>query len=483
MRIAYLCNRFPAVSMTFVRREVAALRQLGVAVETFSIRRALPGDLLAPVDREAARTTYAVLPPKPLDLLGAHARALATRPLSYVRTLALSLRLGSGGARATLWRLFYFVEAIVVWNRCRRTGIRHLHAHFANVATDVALLCASFGDHPRSSRARDRWSWSFTLHGPVEFYDVYRAQLSQKIVRARFVICISDFARSQAMAFSEQSQWHKLHVVHCGVDPARWRPHDSCSHDEPASSDALHVLCVGRLISLKGQAVLIEALAQLRAEGRRLTATLVGDGVERDSLCELARREGVQELVEFAGSVGADRIREQFARADIFCLPSFAEGVPVVLMEAMAMELPVLSSRIMGIPELVRDGESGLLTAPGRVDQLAGALRCLADSAELRRRLGRAGRERVCAEYDIARSSERIAALLERYLSAPVVPASPGAPLSAPAESPSAGFPTSADLPLEPSSSREAVLPEGSRELSLALQNAGPPPGSDGKEV
>ncbi len=153
MRIAYLCNRYPAVSMTFVRREVAALRQLGVAVDTFSIRRALPGDLLAPVDREAARETYAVLPPKPLDLLGAHARALATRPLAYVRTLTLSLRLGSGGARATLWRLFYFVEAIVVWNRCRRDGIRHLHAHFANVATDVALLCASFGDHPRSSSA------------------------------------------------------------------------------------------------------------------------------------------------------------------------------------------------------------------------------------------------------------------------------------------------------------------------------------------
>jgi glycosyltransferase involved in cell wall biosynthesis len=460
MRVAYICNRYPAISMTFVRREVEGLRRLGVGVETFSVRRALRGDLLADEDRQAAASTYAVLPPKPAQLLAAHLLALVTRPLAYLRTLAFSLSLSSGGARAGLWRLFYFAEAIVVWRRCREQRVTHVHSHFANVATDVAMLCAHFADRPS-----ERWSWSFTLHGPVEFYDVHRSRLEQKIARARFVICISDFARSQAMAFAERSDWQKLHVVHCGVDPRRWRPSPRPPADGFAQAGSTHVLCVGRLISLKGHAVLIEAIARLRREGHDMTVTLVGDGPQREALEALARDRGVNDLTEFAGSVGQNRIRDFFARADVFCLPSFAEGVPVVLMEAMAMELAVVSSRIMGIPELIEHEVSGLLVAPGRTDELAAVLRRLSADERLRARLGRAGRERIVAEYEIGSSAARIAGLMERYgLGTPAAGSAGADPLAEVA------------TPAGPAVSREPAR-------SLVVQNAGPPPGSAGTEV
>jgi colanic acid/amylovoran biosynthesis glycosyltransferase len=505
MRVAYICNRYPAISMTFVRREIEGLRRLGIVVKTLSIRPPLSGDLLSPEDREAARSTYSVLPPKP-RLLRAHMLALATRPVSYARTLAFSLGLSSGGVRAGLWRVFYFAEAIAVWHRCRSENVRHIHSHFANVATDVAMLCAHFADRPN-----EQWSWSFTLHGPVEFYDVYRSQLSEKIARARFVICISDFARSQAMACSEETQWDKLHVVHCGLDPEQWRPPAAPSNagvdvgvaanaDADVPSSGVRVLCVGRLIALKGHAVLIEAVARLRADGLEVTATLVGDGAARGALEGLADRRAVADLIEFAGSVGQDRIRNYFARADVFCLPSFAEGVPVVLMEAMAMELPVVSSQIMGIPELVQDEVSGMLTPPGRADELAARLRRLAEGPELRAQLGRAGRAKVVAEYGIATSAERIASLMRRYcVAGPAADAdaswaSPGSPSFrteprdadplirlGPSSASATALPST--LPVDRLSASQSDSSSHDEMHSLAAQNAGPPPGSDVTEV
>jgi glycosyltransferase involved in cell wall biosynthesis len=441
MGLAYLCNRYPAISMTFVQREVQGLRDLGRPVQTMSIRSPLAGHLISTVDRESARSTYAVVPPRWTHLVRAHIRAFAARPWRYWRTLAFSLRLSSGGSRANLWRIFYFAESMMIWDRCQAEGLRHIHAHFANVATDVAMLCIYFADRPG-----DQWTWSFTLHGPVEFYDVYRAQLTEKIRHARFVICISDFARSQAMAFSQDTEWEKLHIVHCGVDPAAWKATPTISPQHPSSgSGRLRVLSVGRLIALKGHAILIEAVANLRSGGREVEATLVGDGPARAALEALAQSRGVADLVHFAGSVGQDHIRDYFTNADAFCLASFAEGVPVVLMEAMAMELPVITTRIMGIPELVEDGVSGLLMPPGRAETLGALLSTLAEDAALRKRLGRAGRQKVIAQFDTTRSASRLASVLRDY-----------------------GVLT--DLESATSAS-EPVSP-------LVLQNAGPPSGS-----
>lgn len=400
MRIGYLTSRYPAVSHAFLVREVRALRAAGVEVETLSIRRAADAELLSATDREENGTTFAVLPIPVTRLVAIHLSAFAGRPGRYLRTLVRALALAPPGLRGALWQLFYFAEAIVLWDHCRRAGVRHVHAQFADAATDAAMLLAHFGG--------PGWSWSLAVHGPVEFYDVRLYRLAEKLRSARLAVAISDFGRSQLMTLVPEERWADLHVVRCGIEPDVF---DVVDRSDREGGD-VEVLCVGRLIELKGQSLLVEAVAELRDRGVSVRATLVGDGPKRGDLARLARRRGVGDAVTFAGAVGQDAIREHYARADVFCLPSFAEGVPVVLMEAMAVGLPVVTTRIMGIPELVEDGVSGSLVAPGRLDELVRALEALAGDAGLRARLGAAGRAKVVSDYDVRRSGERLAAIL-----------------------------------------------------------------------
>ena len=287
---------------------------------------------------------------------------------------------------------------MAVWRRCTDRGIHHLHAQFTNQVTDLALLVTRY-----ESGATPPWTWSFTVHGPDEFYEVSRFNLRAKVESADFVVCISDFARSQLMAQVSEEHWGKLHVIHCGIDPEVFSP--------PAERDGagrLNVLSVGRLVPFKGQGLLIEALAELAGRGIDARATVVGWGENQAGLQSLAEELGVADRVTFTGALGQDEIRGHLEAADVFCLPSFAEGVPVSLMEAMAMELPVVSSRIMGIPELIEDGVSGRLIAPGNVGQLTAVLEGLAGDPAERRRLGQAGRERVIEHYAIDQSTAQL---------------------------------------------------------------------------
>jgi glycosyltransferase involved in cell wall biosynthesis len=267
--------------------------------------------------------------------------------------------------------------------------VRHIHAHHANVASDVALLAASLGG--------EGWSWSFTLHGPAELFAVAENRLPQKAELARFVICISDYARSQLMGMVGTEHWDKMRVVHCAVDLTRFRP-----VDRRPRAEVLQIVNVGRAVPEKGQAVLIQALAELARRGVEARLTVVGDGPQLAELRELADHLGLAGSVEFTGAVGQGEIVTYYERADVFAMPSFAEGVPVVLMEAMATGLPVVSTRITGIPELIDDGESGFLVRPGRADELASALeRVLGATAEERAEMGRAGRAKVEAEFAV----------------------------------------------------------------------------------
>ena len=230
--------------------------------------------------------------------------------------------------------------------------------------------------------------------------------------RADFVVCISDFARSQLMALVPEQHWSKI-----SHRPLRGRP--GClrhPRERRPRQTRLEILSVGRLVAVKGQALVIEAVSTLSSRGLDARATIVGAGPTRDRLEALAAELGVGDRVAFTGAVGQDRIRELYAAADVFCLPSFAEGVPVVLMEAMAMELPVVTSRIMGIPELVEDGVSGLLIAPGDVAGLDAALERLARDPAERRRLGEAGRSKIVAEYALDTSVERLEQLFAANL-------------------------------------------------------------------
>jgi glycosyltransferase involved in cell wall biosynthesis len=402
VRVAYVCSRYPAISHTFVLREVLALRRRGVTVDTFSIRRTASTDLLTAADNEAFDTTFAILPPGWLRFTVAHLRALALAPAAYAATLRRTLSLAPTGVRGRLWQVFYFAEAIVLAREVERRGVDHMHAHFANVGSDVALLAASFGE----AAGRGPATWSFTMHGPAEFYDVHQHRLREKVDAASFVACISDFCRSQLMGLVPTKEWDKLHVVHCGLVTADFSP-----GSERVAGGPLRVLNVARLTGVKGHPILLEAVAELRRDGHDVTLTILGDGPERERLDQIARELEIEDAVAMPGAVGQDRVRHELAHADVFCAPSFAEGVPVVLMEAMAMELPVVATRVMGVGELVEDGKHGQLVPPARADLLAAALASLAGDPDRRARMGAAGRRKVQAEFEQDASAVRLAEL------------------------------------------------------------------------
>lgn len=401
MRLAYLVSRYPLVSHTFILREVQALRRMGMTIDTYTVRRA--AELLSDEDREESLRTRALVPPRAADLLAAHLRALTKRPRRYASTLRLALALSAPGARALLWQVFYFGEAVLMWESCARNGTRHIHAHHANVASDVALLASHLGGRG--------WSWSFTMHGPTELFDVRAHRVAEKVERAHFVACVSEYARSQLMGLVGTREWEKLRVVRCGLDPARFAPVERAGREHPRE-----ILNVGRVVPVKGQALLLRAVAELARAGVDARLTLVGEGPQLPELEALADRLGIARRVEFAGAVGQGEIAAYYAHADVFAMPSFAEGLPVVLMEAMATGLPVVASRITGIPELVEEGVSGLLVAPGRLDELIAALaRLLREPAERRVQMGSAGRARVESEFAVDRTAAELRALFEAY--------------------------------------------------------------------
>ena len=416
MRCAYIASNYPAVSHTFILREVRALRALGVDVETVTIRRAPREEVLAAVDQEEDRRTHALLPASPVRVVLDHLRGFMHSPRAYASTLGTALRLSPGGRRATLWQLFYFAEAIMTWAWMHRTGVRHLHAHHGNVACDVALLTSHFGNAARDgSGAGERWTWSFTLHGPVELYEFTTLKLPEKARRADRVAATSDYVRSQLYAHLDPAEWPKIDVVRGGVDPAAFTRR---ARGAPGDGGGLRILNVARLAPVKGQLDLLAAVAELRRRGIETTLVIVGHGPMRETLEAEVRRRGLEDAVTIVGSVPPDQIHGYYEEADVFCLPSFAEGVPNVLMEAMAMGLPVVTTRLMGIPELVEDGVCGLLVAPARPDQLADALQRLAEEPDLRARLARAGREQVVAHYDIARTAREMRDLIAQAIRA-----------------------------------------------------------------
>lgn len=394
--VAYLTGEYPMVSHTFIQREIDGVRRAGVGVVPFAIRRPGPEHLTGPEERAAAAETFYVIEAarNPLRLLGAHLGCLVAAPGRYLAALRLALTGGGPGARAFLWQLFYFAEAGVLARALRRRGVRHIHNHFADSSCTVTMLAAALGGLP----------YSFTMHGPTEFFAAERWRLDLKIARARFVACISHFCRSQLMIFAAPEHWEKLRIVHCGVEPARYGA-ERAGRDGP-----VEIVTVCRLAPLKGVAVLLEALARSGAAGA-VRLTVVGDGPARAALERAAAARGLGGRVRFTGYRSQDQVAAHLAEADIFVLASFAEGVPVVLMEAMAGRLPVIATRVGGVAELVEDGVSGLLVAPSDAAGLADAIARLAADPALRARMGEAGRAKVAAEFDVDAEAARLAAL------------------------------------------------------------------------
>lgn len=412
---AYLVSRYPGVTHTFVVGEVLALRAAGVRVETASIRRVAAAEVLSETDREEHRRTRALLPVGPVRLARAHVRALAASPRTYVGTLVHALRLAPAGGRARLWQLFYFAEAALLWEWMREHELHHVHVHHADVAADVALLTCRLA---AGSEGR-AWTWSLTVHGPTDLLDAASHKLAVKAADAAAVVCISDFARREVQALLDPLTAAKLHTVRCGIDITAFRP----PPEGRGRGAGFTILCVAALSGRKGHHVLLDAFRRVLDAQPGTRLVLVGDGPERAALGARCAELRLTGAVRFAGAVGHDRLGEEYGRADAFCLPSFAEGIPTVLMEAMATGLPVVSTDVMGVPELVEHERSGLLVPPARADLLAHALLRLIDDAGLRDRLGHEGRRRVVTHYQRGAAVEALRAVLDPLLSAP--PADP----------------------------------------------------------
>jgi glycosyltransferase involved in cell wall biosynthesis len=404
--IAYLVSRYPAISHTFILNEVIRLKALGFRISVASINDPdRSPDAFTADEVTEARGTYYVKRSGVKGALIALASALARRPGSTFKGLFFALGLGGRDLGKIGFGLFYFIEALMVGRWMQREQLTHLHVHFATPASTVGLICKQIFPI----------GFSFMVHGPDEFYDAPGYRLAEKIEGADFVLAIGTFARSQLMKLSAPSQWTKFEVCPLGVDPDRFMPNEFREAPEPPE-----VICVGRLVPAKGQHILIQAMARLRDAGVSVRLRLVGDGPDRPSLEAQTRRLGLDDRIIFEGAVNADRVAALYQHADIFALASFAEGIPIVLMEAMAMEIPCVTTRITGIPELIRGDLDGILVAPSDDEELAEAIRRLVDDPALRRTLGRAGRERVIDRYHLGHNTERLAAIFRRRLATKV---------------------------------------------------------------
>jgi colanic acid/amylovoran biosynthesis glycosyltransferase len=396
--VAYLVNQYPKVSHTFIRREIQALERQGLTIERIALRgwdaQIADADDLG----EQARTRY-VLADGVLALAAAAVATALRAPVRLGRAFALALRMARGSPRPWPYHLAYLAEACRVVGWLRRSGAAHLHAHFGTNSAEVAMLARVLGGPP----------YSFTVHGPEEFDAPVALGLGEKIARSAFVVAISSFGRSQLYRWVAHSQWPKVEVVHCGLDDA--------FHSAPfgAAPAAPRLVCVGRLCEQKGQLLLLEATRRVVANGAALELVLAGDGEMRAELEAKIVALGLRDHVRITGWIDGGRVRDEILAARALVLPSFAEGLPVVIMEAMALRRPVISTFVAGIAELVRQGEDGWLVPAGDVAALAAAIEaCLATSPARLAEMGEGARARVLQRHSIDVEAAKLAALFAR---------------------------------------------------------------------
>ena len=398
MRLAYLCNLYPAVSHSFVRREIEAVERAGHQVHRFSIRRPR-ADLKDPADQREAGRTEVVLGQGGRLLLAALILTV-TRPIWTLRAIGAARKLSSSGLRAKIRHAAYWLEAAWLVRRVEALGVEHVHAHFGTNPAAVAAIIRAWGGPP----------FSFTVHGPDEFDAPITLSLPAKIGSASFVAAISSYGQSQLMRWSSPEDWRKIGLIRCGLDRDFLD-----AKPKPVAANSTEFVCVARLSPQKGLPLLIAACERLRASGARLSLTIIGDGEMRTALeADIARR-NLGDVITLAGVRTSAEIREHLNGCRAFVLPSFAEGLPVVIMEALALERPVISTAIAGIPELVDEGCGWLIPAGSEdalVDAMSVALHCSAEELAAK---GAVGRERVWQMHDADRNA---ATLLERLASA-----------------------------------------------------------------
>ncbi len=401
--VAYIMSRFPKLTETFVLDEILELEARKIRVEVFPLWRE-PATVLHPGARAVVDRAH-FLPTLDLSILGDNLRTLINQPHRYLSTLATLIVANRGSLRFLAGALAIFPKSVAFARRMKTLGVTHVHAHFASHPAAAAFVVGRLSG----------LSWSFTAHGS----DLHREQamLREKVAEAKFTIAISDYNRRFILERSQIEDASRVEVVHCGVDPIVYAYPPENEGTPPRTNRPFEIVCVGTLHAVKGQRHLISAAAQLSEHDLDWKLHLVGDGEDRDALTALARDLGIAHRIEFHGALDREGVRSVLRRADVSVVPSVPtsdgrrEGIPVVLMEAAACSLPLIASRLSGIPELVQDEVTGLLVDPGNADELAGALLRLARNKPLREQLGKAAQNFVEQDFNLTRNVTRLETL------------------------------------------------------------------------
>jgi colanic acid/amylovoran biosynthesis glycosyltransferase len=395
MHVAYLINQYPKVSHSFIRREILALEASGVTVARFAMR-GWDAEVVDEADRQERERTRYLLQGGAWPLLKACLGALLHSPSRWWAALRLAWAMTRQSDRPAPIHLIYFLEACRLRQLLAATDVSHVHAHFGTNATEIAMLCHQLGG-PR---------YSFTVHGPEEFDKPQALQLGTKAKHAARVMAISSYGRSQLFRWLDLADWPKVDVVRCGLAAADFVPPANSPAPQPG-----RLVCIGRLCEQKGQLLLLQAAALVKARGLPFQLVLAGDGEMRGLIEQRIAAEGLGDVVQITGWIDAARVAQELQRACAMVLPSFAEGLPVVIMEALAQARPVISTYVAGIPELVRDGQEGWLVPAGDVQALASAmLACLSASAEQRAAMGASGQMRARQMHLIDHSAAALVA-------------------------------------------------------------------------
>jgi glycosyltransferase involved in cell wall biosynthesis len=396
MNIAYLINQYPKTSHSFIRREILAVEACGVQVTRFSIR-SLAAELVDDADRQELTKTRYLLENGLKGLISDLVRVVLTRPDRFLRALRLAVQVGWQSERGVGYHLAYLAEACKLLRWVTQDKITHVHVHFGTNSATVALLCQELGGP----------TYSFTVHGPEEFDKPNAIALSQKLQRAAFVVAVSSFGRSQLFRWCPYKQWSKIHVIRCGVDQL------FLEHPEIPIPELPRFVCVGRLSEQKGHLLLVEAVSLLAAEGLQFKLVLVGDGDLRNQIEAMIAHFGLENYIEITGWATNAEVQQQILNAQVLVAPSFAEGLPVVLMESLALCRPVISTYIAGIPELVQP-ESGWLIPAGSVKALAAAMRTALHTPTAKlAEMGRTGADRVRQFHNAVVEADKLASLFK----------------------------------------------------------------------
>jgi colanic acid/amylovoran biosynthesis glycosyltransferase len=394
-KIAYLLHRFPGITDTFIKREIVSLKRAGANVRVISVWKPIKGETTAQILEEWSADTSFLLPRSYLSTVALMIGALVRYPIRFLGTLRLALSTAKPGLRGFVYQLFYFIEAMLAAEEVRRCEIAHLHNHIGDQSGTVTMLAANFA----------KIGYSISFHGWPVFFDAQGSHLKEKVLRAQFSRAISYFCRSQLMMFSGCNEVAKYRVIHCGLDLKKY------SFRLP-KKEVKQLFCAARLSPEKGLDFLIRCLKLLRDRGFSLRLRLAGDGSQRAELQRLASELNVSEFVEFLGFLNEDEIIRELEASDLFVLPSFVEGVPVCVMEAMAIGVPVIATNIAGTSELVTHGVTGLLVRPSDSEALADAAVEMITNYEFRLRAAELGRKVVVENFDVELETAKLNASL-----------------------------------------------------------------------